>query len=173
MILTHSDCISYWLIIIHLYTHQYLSSSQNYLNTPVFYYFLLVKMVKSSVNHTHDTSKAVATAEWLGDVLQHLAEPTVRPSKSTNSDLVVVRCSFKSLFTLFMDGVSDIASLIFRGWNHVKSSRSPCSFHHQLRLFQDLLELYCGCGSHTVALAPFFRQVLAVEINRHLVDAAQ
>ncbi|CAL1156311.1 unnamed protein product, partial [Cladocopium goreaui] len=55
---------------------------------------------------------AVATAEWLGDVLQHLAEPT------------------------------------------------------------DLLELYCGCGSHTVALAPFFRQVLAVEINRHLVDAA-
>ena len=55
---------------------------------------------------------------------------------------------------------------------------------------QDLLELYCGCGSHTVALAPFFRQVwelggwcppwwpptakvLSVEINRHLVEAAQ
>lgn len=26
-------------------------------------------------------------------------------------------------------------------------------------LDEDLLELYCGCGSHTVALAPFFRQV--------------
>ena len=37
----------------------------------------------------------------------------------------------------------------------------------------DLLELYCGCGSHTVALAPFFRHVLAVEINRHLVAAAE
>ncbi|CAK9088681.1 unnamed protein product [Durusdinium trenchii] len=37
----------------------------------------------------------------------------------------------------------------------------------------DLLELYCGCGSHTVALAPSFRRVLAVEINRHLVEAAQ
>merc|ERR1711964_192785 len=37
----------------------------------------------------------------------------------------------------------------------------------------DLLELYCGAGSHTVALAPLFRHVLAVEINRRLVDAAQ
>jgi len=37
----------------------------------------------------------------------------------------------------------------------------------------DLLELYCGAGSHTVALAPLFRHVLAVEINRHLVSAAQ
>jgi len=36
----------------------------------------------------------------------------------------------------------------------------------------DLLELYCGAGSHTVALAPLFRHVLAVEINRHLVAAA-
>ncbi|CAE8588078.1 unnamed protein product, partial [Polarella glacialis] len=37
----------------------------------------------------------------------------------------------------------------------------------------DLLELYCGAGSHTLALAPLFRHVLAVEINRHLVVAAQ
>ena len=37
----------------------------------------------------------------------------------------------------------------------------------------DLLELYCGAGSHTVALAPLFRHVLAVEINRHLVTAAK
>lgn len=37
----------------------------------------------------------------------------------------------------------------------------------------DLLELYCGAGSHTVALAPMFRHVLAVEINRHLVEGCQ
>merc|ERR1712232_178525 len=37
----------------------------------------------------------------------------------------------------------------------------------------DLLELYCGAGSHTMALAPLFRHVLAVEINRRLVSAAQ
>lgn len=37
----------------------------------------------------------------------------------------------------------------------------------------DLLELYCGAGSHTVALASMFRHVLAVEINRHLVTAAE
>ncbi|CAE6911912.1 trmA [Symbiodinium natans] len=37
----------------------------------------------------------------------------------------------------------------------------------------DLLELYCGAGSHTLVLAPLFRHVLAVEINRHLVTAAQ
>jgi tRNA (uracil-5-)-methyltransferase len=36
----------------------------------------------------------------------------------------------------------------------------------------DLLELYCGAGSHTMALAPRFRHVLAVDINRHLVQAA-
>ena len=37
----------------------------------------------------------------------------------------------------------------------------------------DLLELYCGGGSHTVALAPFCRHVLAVEVNRQLVKAAE
>eukprot|EP00933_Yihiella_yeosuensis_P032184 TRINITY_DN25768_c0_g1_i1.p1 TRINITY_DN25768_c0_g1~~TRINITY_DN25768_c0_g1_i1.p1 ORF type:complete len:468 (-),score=83.64 TRINITY_DN25768_c0_g1_i1:112-1488(-) len=37
----------------------------------------------------------------------------------------------------------------------------------------DLLELYCGAGSHTLVLAPMFRHVLAVEINRHLVSAAK
>eukprot|EP00397_Hematodinium_sp_SG-2012_P036844 GEMP01039826.1.p1 GENE.GEMP01039826.1~~GEMP01039826.1.p1 ORF type:complete len:380 (+),score=58.52 GEMP01039826.1:28-1140(+) len=36
---------------------------------------------------------------------------------------------------------------------------------------EDLLELYCGAGNHTVALAPMFRRILAVDINRHLVDA--
>lgn len=41
------------------------------------------------------------------------------------------------------------------------------------RVGTDLLELYCGAGSHTVALAPLFRHVLAVEINRGLVEAAQ
>lgn len=36
----------------------------------------------------------------------------------------------------------------------------------------DLLEMYCGCGNHTVALAPLFREVFAVELNSGLVDAA-
>ena len=33
----------------------------------------------------------------------------------------------------------------------------------------DLLELYCGNGNHTCALAAHFRKVLGVEINEHLV----
>jgi len=36
----------------------------------------------------------------------------------------------------------------------------------------DLLELYCGNGNHTCALAPCFRRVLAVEINKALCHAA-
>ena len=36
-----------------------------------------------------------------------------------------------------------------------------------------LLELYCGCGNHTVALAPLFAAVEAVELNQRLVDAAR
>lgn len=36
-----------------------------------------------------------------------------------------------------------------------------------------LLELYCGNGNHTVALARCFRCVLAVEIDRRLCDAAE
>ena len=36
-----------------------------------------------------------------------------------------------------------------------------------------LLELYCGNGNHTVALASCFRCVLAVEIDRRLCDAAE
>eukprot|EP01038_Epipyxis_sp_PR26KG_P004519 gene4519-6384_t len=36
----------------------------------------------------------------------------------------------------------------------------------------DLLELYCGNGNHTVALSAYFRNIIAVEINHHLVAAA-
>ena len=36
-----------------------------------------------------------------------------------------------------------------------------------------LLELYCGNGNHTVALARFFSKILAVEIDRKLCDAAE
>eukprot|EP00939_MAST-03C_sp_MAST-3C-sp1_P001324 g1324.t1 len=35
-----------------------------------------------------------------------------------------------------------------------------------------LLELYCGCGNHTVAIAPFFESVVAVEIDRKLCETA-
>jgi tRNA (uracil-5-)-methyltransferase len=41
------------------------------------------------------------------------------------------------------------------------------------RAHTDLLELYCGNGNHTVALAPLFRAALAVEINPILVAAAE
>jgi len=37
---------------------------------------------------------------------------------------------------------------------------------------QDLLELYCGNGNFTVALAPLFKQVLATEISKSSVKAA-
>mmetsp|Transcript_8799 Transcript_8799/g.11199 ORF Transcript_8799/g.11199 Transcript_8799/m.11199 type:complete len:180 (-) Transcript_8799:185-724(-) len=37
----------------------------------------------------------------------------------------------------------------------------------------DLLELYCGNGNHTVALAGLFRRVLAVEIDPTLCEAAE
>ena len=36
----------------------------------------------------------------------------------------------------------------------------------------NLLELYCGNGHHTAALAPIFRRVLAVELDARLADAA-
>jgi tRNA (uracil-5-)-methyltransferase len=36
-----------------------------------------------------------------------------------------------------------------------------------------LLELYCGCGNHTVALAGLFTRVVAVEISEELCDAAR
>jgi len=37
----------------------------------------------------------------------------------------------------------------------------------------DLLELYCGNGNFTVALAPLYRRVLATEISKSSVQAAQ
>ena len=37
----------------------------------------------------------------------------------------------------------------------------------------DLLELYCGNGNFTVPLACNFRQVLATEVAKTLVEAAQ
>jgi tRNA (uracil-5-)-methyltransferase len=38
---------------------------------------------------------------------------------------------------------------------------------------KDLLELYCGGGNHTVAIAPLFRSALAVEINPSLCKCAE
>lgn len=38
---------------------------------------------------------------------------------------------------------------------------------------QDFLELYCGNGNFTIALAPQFRRVLATEISKSSVDSAQ
>ena len=35
-----------------------------------------------------------------------------------------------------------------------------------------LLELYCGNGNHTAALAPYFGRVVGVEVHPRLVDAA-
>ena len=36
-----------------------------------------------------------------------------------------------------------------------------------------LLELFCGCGNHTVALAPLFEGTVGVEVSRALVAAAR
>jgi tRNA (uracil-5-)-methyltransferase len=36
----------------------------------------------------------------------------------------------------------------------------------------DLLELYCGSGAFTVALAPRFRRVFATELSKHAIDVA-
>ena len=40
-------------------------------------------------------------------------------------------------------------------------------------LGNDLLELYCGNGNFTMALAPLFRRVLATELSKSSVEAAQ
>eukprot|EP00750_Incisomonas_marina_P001812 INCI11684.1.p1 GENE.INCI11684.1~~INCI11684.1.p1 ORF type:complete len:896 (+),score=99.69 INCI11684.1:180-2867(+) len=37
----------------------------------------------------------------------------------------------------------------------------------------NLLEIYCGCGNHTVALAPMFSHVTAIELNRHLAGVCE
>ena len=37
----------------------------------------------------------------------------------------------------------------------------------------DLCELYCGLGNFSIALAPYFRAVLATEINKHSIDLAR
>ncbi len=37
----------------------------------------------------------------------------------------------------------------------------------------DLLELYCGNGNHTIAIAPFARRIVAVELNKALCLACQ
>mmetsp|Transcript_78428 Transcript_78428/g.153448 ORF Transcript_78428/g.153448 Transcript_78428/m.153448 type:complete len:507 (+) Transcript_78428:122-1642(+) len=55
-----------------------------------------------------------------------------------------------------LDWLSDVAT------NNIKNRASV-----------DLLELYCGNGNHTVALAPLFRAALAVEINPTLCVAAE
>lgn len=46
-----------------------------------------------------------------------------------------------------------------------------CQIGEQLR--GDLLELYCGNGNFSIALAPYFNRVLATEIAKSSVEAAQ
>jgi len=37
----------------------------------------------------------------------------------------------------------------------------------------NLLELFCGSGNHTMALASYFHSIIAVELDQHLVSAAK
>ena len=51
-------------------------------------------------------------------------------------------------------------------------ARAQCA-NLSLKPTDDLLELYCGNGNFTAALAPYFNQVLATEISKSSVRAAQ
>ena len=53
------------------------------------------------------------------------------------------------------------------------SSAATSGIAASVRKSCDLLELYCGNGNHTVALAPLFRRALAVEINPALCAVAK
>lgn len=57
---------------------------------------------------------------------------------------------------------------------HINTQMITWILHH-LRDFhsQDLLEMYCGCGNFTIPLAQKFRQVLATEISKTSIKAAQ
>eukprot|EP00041_Stephanoeca_diplocostata_P026551 m.718162 g.718162 ORF g.718162 m.718162 type:complete len:802 (+) comp22992_c1_seq8:41-2446(+) len=43
---------------------------------------------------------------------------------------------------------------------------------HQGRATRGLMELYCGCGNHTVALSPLFDHAVALELNARLAHLA-
>ena len=53
----------------------------------------------------------------------------------------------------------------------VKSIKSDLSCFDNLSL--DLLEMYCGMGNHTVAVAQFVDRMVAVELNKNLCRAAK
>lgn len=44
---------------------------------------------------------------------------------------------------------------------------------HSKKMEGDLLELYCGNGNFSIALAPYFKKVLATEISKSSVQSAQ
>jgi tRNA (uracil-5-)-methyltransferase len=53
-------------------------------------------------------------------------------------------------------------------------STNPNPTHHERkRRDDDFLELYCGNGNFTVAMAPMFRRVLATEVSKVSVAAAK
>ncbi|CAE7254194.1 trmA [Symbiodinium pilosum] len=54
-----------------------------------------------------------------------------------------------------------------------KEARKDASASRGRRAGSQLLELHCGGGNNTVALAPYFESVQAVEINRTLAQAAE
>lgn len=56
--------------------------------------------------------------------------------------------------------------------NWLRSCCSDIRQHCPSNTFR-LLELYCGCGNHTVALATFFSEVVAVELDPALVLVAR
>jgi len=49
--------------------------------------------------------------------------------------------------------------------DNYSSGINPCDY--------DLLELYCGNGNHTIAIAAFARRIVAVELNKLLCTAAE
>ena len=56
---------------------------------------------------------------------------------------------------------------------HLRQTQTETEIKTDSDISQDLLELYCGNGNHTMALSRYFRRVLSVELSKVLVAAAQ
>ena len=57
--------------------------------------------------------------------------------------------------------------------DEVSSSSACASDSDAIRREDDFLELYCGNGNFTLAMAPMFRRVLATEVSKVSVAAAR
>jgi tRNA (uracil-5-)-methyltransferase len=140
----------------------------------------------------------ISNEEWRSTAVELKAELEHELRGQLSSVQIVGRGSRRSKVVLDTDSIQEVFTMsdgrtlryvqVIDGFSNpnaivnIKSLEFMCSIiqgipglgvSSEFDQKNDLLEMYCGMGNHTVAVARYAHRVIAIEINKHLCEAAR